>query len=76
MFGNITHALRQIKSDVARALEPALILRVCREVGHTWRKGELDPVATVQGFLLQVLHGNTACSYVPHLLGKTVSAEA
>jgi hypothetical protein len=76
MFGNITDALRQIKSDVARALEPALILRVCRELGHTWRNRELDPVATVQGFLLQVLHGNTACSHVPHLLGKTVSAEA
>jgi hypothetical protein len=76
MFGNIAHALNQIKSDVARALEPALILGICRELGHTWRNRELDPVSTVQGFLLQVLHGNTACSHVPHLLGKSVTGEA
>jgi hypothetical protein len=76
MFGNITHALRQIKSDVAQALEASLITRVCIELGHRWRERELDPVTTVRGFLLQVLHCNTACSDVPHLLGKSFSAEA
>jgi DDE family transposase len=76
MFGNISQALEQIKSDVAGALDAALVVRVCRELGHRWRERELDPVTTVQGFLLQVLHGNTACSHVPHLLGKKVSAEA
>jgi len=40
------------------------------------RRAELDPATTVQGFLLQVLHHNTACSHVPHLLGKSVSSEA
>jgi hypothetical protein len=76
LFSNITDALRQIKSDVARVLEASLITRVCVELDHCWRKRALDPVATVQGFLLQVLHGNTACSHVPHLLGKSVSSEA
>jgi Transposase DDE domain len=76
MFGNITQALRQIKSDVAQALDASLITRVCIELGHRWRERELDPVTTVRGFLLQVLHGNTACSHVPHLLGKSFSAEA
>jgi hypothetical protein len=76
MFGNISQAVEQIKSDVARALDAALVVRVCRELGHRWRERELDPVTTVKGFLLQVLHGNTACSHVPHLLGKKVSAEA
>lgn len=76
MFGNITDAVRQIKSDVGRALEASLITRVCVELGHQWRKRELDPVTTVWGFLLQVLHGNTACSHVPHLLGKSVTSEA
>lgn len=76
MFGNITQALHEIKSDVTRALDPAWIVRVCVELGHQWRERELNPVATVQGFLLQVLHGNTACSHVPHLLGKRVTAEA
>ena len=76
MFGNIAHAVQQIKSDVARALDAAVVVRVCRELEHHWPKRELDPVATVQGFLLQVLHGNTACSHVPHLLGKKVTGEA
>lgn len=76
MFGNITHALRQIKSDVAQALETSLITRLCIELGHRWRERDLDPVTTVRGFLLQVLHHNTACSHVPHLLGKSFSAEA
>lgn len=76
MFCNIREALRQIKCDVARALDPSLITNICRELGHSWRQRELGPVTTVQGFLLQVLHGNTACSHVPHLLGKSVTAEA
>lgn len=76
MLGNITDALRQIKSDVARVLEASLITRLCIELGHQWRQRELDPVTTVRGFLLQVLHHNTACSHVPHLLGKSFSAEA
>lgn len=76
MFGNITDALRQIKSDVALALEASLITRLCIELGHRWRERELDPVTTVRGFLLQVLHHNTACSHVPHLLGKSFSSEA
>ena len=33
-------------------------------------------MVTIQGFLLQVLHGNTACSHVPRLLGREVTAEA
>lgn len=76
MFCNIRDALRQIKSDVAQALEASIVTRVCVELGHLWRTRELDPVTTVQGFLLQVLHGNTACSHVPHLLGKSVTSEA
>ena len=67
---------QQIKSDVARVLSSVQILRLCTELGHQWRTRELDPVATVHGFLLQVLPGNTAASHVPHLLGKTVTAEA
>ena len=76
MFGNITHAIAQIKSDVAQALQASLITRLCVELGHRWRNRELDPATTVEGFLLQVLHHNSACSHVPHLLGKDVSAEA
>ncbi len=76
MFHNVALALRQITSNVARCLDAAMITRICVELGHRWRERELDPVTTVHGFLLQVLHGNTACNHVPHLLGKSVTGEA
>jgi hypothetical protein len=50
---------------------------VCREIGYTaWRDRVLTPVTTVPLFLLQVLHGNTACSHLPHLSGLRFTAAA
>jgi hypothetical protein len=50
---------------------------VCREIGYTaWRDRGLTPVTTMQLFLLQVLHGNMACSHLPHLSGLRFSAAA
>lgn len=76
MIASILLALREIKSDVARHLEASLIIGLCRELNHVWRERALGPVPTVHGFLLQVLHGNTACDHVPHLLGKKFTGEA
>jgi hypothetical protein len=76
MNGIIHQAVMRIKDDVGSALDPETIETVCRTVGHTWRERDLGPAATVQGFLLQILHGNTACSNVPRLLGKQVTAKA
>jgi len=72
----IQQVVMRIKDDVGSALDTGTIEKVCRTVGHVWRERELGPAATIQGFLLQVLHGNTACSDVPHLLGKQVTAKA
>jgi len=72
----IQRVVTQIKQDVGLALDAATIEAVCHESGHAWRRRELDPTATVHGFLLQILHGNTACSHVPRLLGKQVTAKA
>lgn len=76
MNGIVQQAVMQIKDDVGSALDTETIETLCRTVGHVWRERELGPAATVQGFLLQVLHGNTACSEVPRLLGKQVTAKA
>jgi hypothetical protein len=67
MVSNIAHALRRIKTDVAGHLEPEMIRQFCLEAGHTWRERVLDPVTTIHLFLLQILHGNTACNHLPHL---------
>jgi hypothetical protein len=69
-------AIARIKADVAVLLEARTIERLCRELGHGWRDRVLTPVVTVHSFLLQILHGNTACDHVPHLLGGRFTGEA
>jgi hypothetical protein len=50
--------------------------RICREVGHHWRKRRLDPYTTLHLFLLQVLNRNTAMTHLPHLSEVRFSAAA
>src|SRR5258708_162295 len=76
MVASILRALARIKADVAAHLQAATIEAICRELGHTWRDRILTPAVTVHAFLLQVLHGNTACDHVPHLMGGRFSGEA
>lgn len=76
MIPSFLTALRQIRADLANALTPATIRRACATVGHTWRDRVLDPVATVHLFILQILHGNTACAHLPRLTGRTFTASA
>src|SRR5688572_10343359 len=77
MIPCITAVLTRLKTEWAAPLQPDAILAVCGEAGYTsWRERELTPVTTIQLFLLQILHGNTACSHVPHLSGRRFSASA
>lgn len=73
---SITRALRQIKDDLATHLSPAFIETICRQLGHDWRDRVLDPVTTIHLFILQILHGNTACSHLPRLTGMAFTASA
>lgn len=72
-FATILPRLRQ---DLAAGLSPQAITDACKAVGHRWRDGVLNPITTVYLFLLQVLHGNTACQHVVHFGGWTFSASA
>ena len=77
MVPNITTILQLFTGEWATLLQPDAILTVCREIGYTaWRDRVLTPVTTVQLFLLQTLHGNTACSHLPHLSGVRCRAAA
>jgi hypothetical protein len=76
MVTTIADALGRIKQELARVLEPAMLTKLCREVGHQWRERLLDPVTTIHLFILQVLHGNTACAHVPRLAGKSFTGSA
>jgi hypothetical protein len=76
MAFTIPKIVAHFKTDVARALSADIILRVCVCLGHVWRERVLDPVTTVHIFLLQILHGNTACTHLPHLAGLVFTATA
>ena len=70
MVPRITAVLTRLKTDWTTQLQPDAILAACQEAGYTsWRDRVLTPVTTIQLFLLQILHGNTACRHVPHLSG-------
>jgi len=68
-MASIYHALARVKQDLSRRLPESSILQAARDAGHTWRKRILDPVVTVQLFVLQVLHLNTSLTHVRHLAG-------
>ena len=76
MQGNIARIVAQFKQSWSQELEDEAIRVVCREAGHSWRERELGPVTTVKMFLLQILFGNVACNFVPHLAGKDVTGSA
>jgi hypothetical protein len=77
MVPNMTTILQRFTGEWAALLHPEAILTVCREIGYTaWRDRVHTPVTTVQLFLLQILHGNTACRHLPHLSGLWCRAAA
>jgi hypothetical protein len=76
MAGIICCALGKVKQDWKSILSAEQILAVCQAVGHCWRERLFGPVETVQLFLLQVLHGNTALTHLSHLWGSFVGASA
>jgi len=75
-MASIAFFLEQIKKSPLQALPPHLILNVCRRLGHKWRQRELDPAVTIGLFIQQVINGNTPCSEVRHIAGKSFTASA
>lgn len=76
MFCNIASAVQRIKQNVGAALSEEAINQACRQADHHWRERELGPAKTIWAFLLQVLHGNTACQHVVRIARLTCSATA
>src|SRR5947209_1486184 len=73
---SIPEIVGQFKADVAKALSPETIGKICDYLGYTWRERVLDPVTTVHVFLLQILHGNTACTAMSRLAGVLFTGAA
>jgi hypothetical protein len=73
---SIAAAIARIKSGVSQWLTPEAIQALCVAVGYEWRERLLDPVTTIHLFVLQILHGNTACPHVPRLGNVECTGEA
>ena len=76
MAFTIPQILRQFKADVSQAIAAEAILKICGYLRYVCRDRVLGPVATVHVFLLQILHGNTACTALSRLADIPFSAAA
>src|SRR6266850_5853828 len=77
MVPRVTTVLQRFKTDWAAQLQLEAIHAAYEAVGYTaWRDRLLNPVITVELFLLQILHGHTAYRHLPHLAGFYFSASA
>jgi hypothetical protein len=76
MIHNLSEVVSQFKQDWTSQLDDKAIAEVCREEGMTWRQTILTPIVTIKVFLLQVLHGNTACEALRHLARMTFTGAA
>jgi Transposase DDE domain len=72
----IVPILNRLRQDIAADLATDTIEEACRQTNHFWRKRLLDPATTVYLFLLQILHGNTACQHVVHFGGWSFTDSA
>lgn len=73
---SIAEAVACFKGNWGSAFECAGLVDVLREIGHKWRHRLLPPAKTVELFLLQILHGNTAITHLRHLSRMKFSASA
>lgn len=73
---SISQVLRQFKQQWTTQLDDQAMERACRAAGAVWRDRVLPPVYTIKLFLLQILHGNTACDHLPHLADRKFTGEA
>jgi hypothetical protein len=75
-MASIAAALRRIKRDPLGVLNRSVVERACRDHDHRWRERELDPTLIVALFAQQIIHGNTPCSEVRHIAGRSFTASA
>jgi hypothetical protein len=76
MLQSLAEVLSGFKRNWTRILEAYEIERVCREAGLCWRDRILNPAQTIQLFVLQILHGNTALNHVRFFTPRGFTASA
>jgi hypothetical protein len=74
-MATLAETVKQIKARLEEVLPQADLLRICGELGHTWRQRILDPAITVHLFVLQLL-AKVALDGLRHVARISVSAQA
>lgn len=75
-MASIAGALARIKQDLGAYLGEQQVIAACHAAGHVWRERKLGPVLTLQLFVLQLLHCNTAIRALRHLTATPLNAAA
>ena len=71
---SIAQIVKHFKQNWIEELSDDSIAQACRDAGMSWLDSMLNPIVTVQIFLIQILHGNTACQHMPRLCEMTFTA--
>ena len=72
----ISKIVAQFKESWTEQISPACIRQACLDAKLKWTESTLNPVVCIQLFLLQVLHGNTACTHLPRLANMCFTGAA
>lgn len=76
MLHSIARIVEQFKQEWSQELSEEAIEKAIRETGRKWRDRKLNPITTVHLFFLQILHGNVACNFLPHLARRNFTGSA
>lgn len=76
MQESLTEVLSKLKKNWTRVVNADEVEQICRSLGLCWRDRILGPAQTVQLFVLQILHGNTALTHVRYFTTRGFSAAA
>ena len=73
---SLSKAVSELKNNWLKIVGPEEIASVCRSHGLVWRQRLLDPVTTIELFMLQILHGNTSITSLRYFTKRGFSAAA
>ena len=76
MLHSITRIVEQFKQEWSQELSAEAVEKAVRATGRKWRDRKLNPITTVHLFFLQILHGNVACNFLPHLARRDFTGSA
>ena len=76
MLASIAKIVEQFKQQWTEEISDHAIENAVRDAGRKWRDRKLNPITTVHLFFLQILHGNAACNFLPHLARRNFTGSA